>query len=153
MFHVVLVEPQIPPNTGNVGRLCLATNTRLHLVEPLGFSLDDRQLKRAGLDYWKEVDYRVWPSLGALQAAAGERAAFHYFTTKAERDYWSANYEVDDYLVFGCETRGLPESLLRRHWGKCCRIPIDNARSLNLSVSVGIVLFEAIRQRRGHQAN
>ncbi len=148
MFHVVLVEPQIPPNTGNVGRLCLATNTRLHLIEPLGFSLDDRQLKRAGLDYWKDVDCHRWPSLEALQAASGPKSVFHYFTTKAERDHWSANYGSDDYLVFGCETRGLPETLLRANWEHCRRIPTANVRSLNLSVSVGIVLFEAIRQTR-----
>lgn len=148
MFHVVLVEPQIPPNTGNVGRLCLATNTRLHLIEPLGFSLDDRQLKRAGLDYWKDVDCHRWPSFAALQAASGDHSVFHYFTTKAVRDYWSANYGNDDYLVFGCETRGLSESLLADNWENCRKIPTVNVRSLNLSVSVGIVLFEAIRQTR-----
>ena len=148
MFHVVLVEPQIPPNTGNVGRLCLATNTRLHLIEPLGFSLDDRQLKRAGLDYWKDVDCHQWPSLEALQAASGENSTFHYFTTKAEKGFWSAEYGTDDYLVFGCETRGLPESLLKANWAQCRKIPTENVRSLNLSVSVGIVLFEAIRQLR-----
>ena len=88
MFHVVLVEPEIPPNTGNVGRLCLATNTRLHLIEPLGFSLQDKQLKRAGLDYWKDVDCHIWPSLSALQAASEGKGAFHYFTTKATQDHW-----------------------------------------------------------------
>ena len=146
MFHVVLVAPQIPPNTGNVGRLCLATNSRLHLVEPLGFSLDDRQLKRAGLDYWKDVDCHRWPSLAALQAASGETACFRYFTTKAQTAHWSVRYGPDDYLVFGCETRGLPESLLEANREACCRIPTANVRSLNLSVSVGIVLYEAIRQ-------
>jgi tRNA (cytidine/uridine-2'-O-)-methyltransferase len=119
MFHVVLVEPEIPPNTGNVGRLCLATNTRLHLIEPLGFSIDDKQLKRAGLDYWKDVDCHVWPSLAALQAASSEEITFHYFTTKASEDYWSASYGPDDYLVFGCETRGLPESLLQENLQNC----------------------------------
>lgn len=148
MFHVVLVEPQIPPNTGNVGRLCLATNTRLHLVEPLGFSLDDRQLKRAGLDYWKDVDCHRWPSLEALWAEAGPESRFHYFTKKATTEHWSVSYGDGDYLVFGCETRGLPESLLRAHPDACCRIPTANVRSLNLSVSVGIALFEAIRQSR-----
>ncbi len=148
MFHVVLVEPQIPPNTGNIGRLCLATKSRLHLVEPLGFSLDDRQLKRAGLDYWKDVDWRQWPSLAALQAASGPDARFHYFTTKAQTTHWEVRYGPDDYLVFGCETRGLPESLLNANARDCRRIPTDNVRSLNLSVSVGIALFEAIRQNR-----
>lgn len=146
MFHVVLVAPEIPPNTGNVGRLCLATNSRLHLIEPLGFSLDDKQLKRAGLDYWKDVDCRTWPSLEALQAAAGAESQFHYFTTKVETAYWSVSYGPDDYLVFGCETRGLPESLLRSNASSCRTIPTDNVRSLNLSVSVGVVLYEALRQ-------
>ena len=148
MFHVVLVEPQIPPNTGNVGRLCLATNTRLHLVEPLGFSLDDRQLKRAGLDYWKDVDWHRWPSLEALQATAEPGSRFHYFTKKATQEHWSAHFGEGDYLVFGCETRGLPESLLRAKADECLCIPTENVRSLNLSVSVGIALFEAIRQSR-----
>jgi tRNA (cytidine/uridine-2'-O-)-methyltransferase len=146
VFHVVLVAPEIPPNTGNVGRLCLATRTRLHLVEPLGFSLDDRQLKRAGLDYWKDVDCHTWPSLETLQAASNGQGRFHYFTTKAQTTHWSATYGPDDYLVFGCETRGLPESLLRANAADCHRIPTDNVRSLNLSVSVGIVLYEALRQ-------
>lgn len=131
-----------------MGRLCLATNTRLHLVEPLGFSLDDRQLKRAGLDYWKDVDCCQWPSLAALQAAARPGSVFHYFTTKAESDHWSDHYGPGDYLVFGCETRGLPKSLLRENAPHCRRIPTAHVRSLNLSVSVGIALFEAIRQNR-----
>ncbi len=145
MFHVVLVEPQIPPNTGNIGRLCLATGSRLHLVEPLGFSLDDRTLKRAGLDYWKDVDVRQWASFEDLTSGApGNR--FHFFTTKARRSFWKANYSPGDYLVFGCETRGLPESMLQTHSGQCLKIPTTSVRSLNLAVSVGIVLYEALRQ-------
>ncbi len=150
MFHVVLVTPEIPPNTGNVGRLCLATGTRLHLVEPLGFSLDNKQLKRAGLDYWKDVDCHIWPSLDALQAASNGRGKFHYFTTKTQTTHWSATYGADDYLVFGSETRGLPESLLKENADSCRTIPTQNVRSLNLSVSVGIVLYEALRQTCEH---
>src|SRR5215831_15958237 len=108
MFNLVLVEPEIPPNTGNVGRLCLATKSKLHLVKPLGFSLDDRQLKRAGLDYWDEVDLEVWDSLGALQKA-NDHARFFYVTTKTRSAYWEAAFRPGDFLIFGRETKGLPE--------------------------------------------
>ncbi len=148
MFHVVLVEPEIPPNTGNIGRLCLATGARLHLVGPLGFSLDDRAVKRAGLDYWAEVDVREWESLAELREDAGESARFFYLTTKTERAYWSAEFRDGDYLVFGSETRGLPESLLAANAESCLTIPqqSEKVRSLNLATAVGIVLYEAVRQ-------
>ena len=146
MLNVVLVEPEIPPNTGTIGRLCLATNSRLHLVEPLGFDLDDRAVRRAGLDYWKDVQVSRWPSFEALQLACEEGSKFHFFTTKTGNDLWSANYSETDYLVFGCETRGLPESLLEQHSGDCRTIATDNVRSLNLATSVAIALFEAVRQ-------
>src|ERR1700742_5097419 len=108
MFNVVLIEPEIPPNTGNVGRLCLAPRPRLHLVRPLGFEIDDRQLQRAGLDYWKEVDVRMWDSFADLQA--GQTAARYFFlTTKTSRPYYGVRFQPDDFLVFGRETRGLPE--------------------------------------------
>ncbi len=147
MFNVVLVEPEIPPNTGNVGRLCLATRSTLHLVQPLGFSIDDRQLQRAGLDYWKEVDVRLWASFGELQSAHSE--ARHFFlTTKASRPYYDVRFEPGDFLVFGRETKGLPEPLLAAHRDQLLTIPMHGTRSLNLATAVAIVLFEAIRQNR-----
>lgn len=148
MFHVVLVEPEIPPNTGNIGRLCLAAGARLHLVGPLGFSLDDRAVKRAGLDYWADVDVRQWDSLAELQNDAGDSARFFFLTTKTERAYWSADFRDGDYLVFGSETRGLPESLLAANAESCLTIPqqSEKVRSLNLATAVGIVLYEAVRQ-------
>lgn len=149
MLHVVLYQPEIPHNTGAVGRLCLATGARLHLIEPLGFSLEDKHLKRAGLDYWKEVDVRCWKSLDACREAAPAGAAFHYLTTKTERLHWDESFSASDvYLVFGPETRGLPESLLAEQASACLKIPMQGTRSLNLATAVGIVLYEALRQRR-----
>jgi tRNA (cytidine/uridine-2'-O-)-methyltransferase len=147
MLNVVLVEPEIPPNTGNVGRLCLATGSRLHLVKPLGFSLDDRALRRAGLDYWHEVDVKLWDSLDALLAAHEAGSRFHFLTTKASRPYWDARFEDGDFLVFGRETKGLPEALLKSKSDDCLTIPMPGStRSLNLATSAGIVLYEAVRQ-------
>jgi tRNA (cytidine/uridine-2'-O-)-methyltransferase len=148
MFNVVLVEPEIPPNTGNVGRLCLATRSTLHLVGPLGFSLDDRQLKRAGLDYWDEVDVREWSSLDELQQA-NESARFFYLTTKAKLPYFEVTFRPRDFLVFGRETKGLPERVLSENRESCITIPMHGTRSLNLATAVAIVLFEAVRQQRG----
>lgn len=147
MFHVVLVEPEIPPNTGNIGRLCLATRATLHLVRPLGFSLDDRTLKRAGLDYWPEVDLRLWDSLGALEAAQDPAARYYYLTTKSTRPYHAIAFQPGDFLVFGRETKGLPEALLRAHPDRLLTIPMHGTRSLNLATAVAIVLFEAVRQQ------
>jgi tRNA (cytidine/uridine-2'-O-)-methyltransferase len=147
MFNVVLVEPEIPPNTGNVGRLCLATKSTLHLVKPLGFSLDDRQLKRAGLDYWDDVDLKVWESLEELLTAKRADNRFYLVTTKTRRAYWDVKFRPGDYLIFGRETKGLPESLLAAHASDCITIPMEDARSLNLATAVGIVLYEAIRQK------
>jgi tRNA (cytidine/uridine-2'-O-)-methyltransferase len=146
VFNVVLVEPEIPPNTGNVGRLCLATKSTLHLVKPLGFSLDDRQLKRAGLDYWDEVDLTLWDSLPALMEAKGSQDRCFFVTTKAKRAYWDVKFRRGDYLVFGRETKGLPESLLRENPERCITIPMQGTRSLNLATAVAIILFEAVRQ-------
>ncbi len=147
MFNVVLVEPEIPPNTGNVGRLCLATRSTLHLVEPLGFSINHRQLKRAGLDYWEEVDLRKWSSLEALQAA-NAAARFFYIATKSSRPYFQVRFEPGDFFVFGRETKGLPETLLHRNNESCLTIPMEGTRSLNLATAVAIILFEAMRQLR-----
>ncbi len=147
MFNVVLIEPEIPPNTGNVGRLCLATGSTLHLVKPLGFSLGDRQLKRAGLDYWDDVDLRIWDSLFELQRAQSADTRYFFLTTKAKCAYYNVQFQSDDFLVFGRETKGLPESLLANNINNCITIPICGARSLNLATAVAIVLFEAMRQQ------
>jgi len=147
MFNVVLVEPEIPPNTGNIGRLCLATGSRLHLVKPLGFSIDDRALKRAGLDYWHEVDVMLWESFAALQSAQTADARFWFLTTKSTRAYWGESFRKGDFLVFGRETKGLPEPLLEQNRERTITIPMSKkTRSLNLATAVGIVLFEAVRQ-------
>lgn len=148
MFNVVLIEPEIPPNTGNIGRLCLATASTLHLVKPLGFSIDDRTLKRAGLDYWKEVDVRLWDSLAQLQEAQEPGARFFFLTTKSRRAYYDVAFQAGDFFVFGRETKGLPEPLLAAHCDKLLTIPMRGTRSLNLATAVGIVLFEAMRQLR-----
>ena len=147
MISVALVEPEIPPNTGNIARLCAATNTPLHIVGVTGFRMDDRALKRAGLDYWPEVQLTRHPNLDALYASLPE-ARFVYLTTKADRSYTDWEFQPEDCLVFGRETRGLPEDLLRANWENCLRIPIlnPNIRSLNLATAAGIVLFEALRQ-------
>jgi tRNA (cytidine/uridine-2'-O-)-methyltransferase len=148
-LQVVLVEPEIPPNTGAIARVCAATDTVLHLVEPLGFKLDDKQMKRAGMDYWQHVTWRTWPNFPALRAAH-PLGKFHFLTTKTERSYTEARFEPGDFLVFGRETKGLPESLLRENDASCLTIPMSNAnvRSLNLATAAAIVLFEAIRQVR-----
>jgi tRNA (cytidine/uridine-2'-O-)-methyltransferase len=147
MLHVVLVEPEIPPNTGNVGRLCLATGAHLHLVQPLGFSIDDRTLKRAGLDYWKDVQVTVWESFAALQAAQSPETRYFFLTTKTDRPYWDEHFRDGDFLVFGRETKGLPEPLLAANRDRLLTIPMTaQTRSLNLATSVGIVLYEAVRQ-------
>lgn len=147
-FHVVLVEPEIPPNTGNIGRLCLATGARLHLVEPLGFSIDDRTLRRAGLDYWKQVDWCTWPSWDAFWEGRSKDDRNFFFTTKSSQCYWDIEFEIGDFLIFGRETKGLPESLLDAHVDHCFRIPMEGTRSLNLATAVGIVLYEGMRQVR-----
>lgn len=146
MLNVVLYQPEIPPNTGNIGRLCHATGSRLHLIEPLGFSLDEKSLKRAGLDYWPELEPLVWPSYEAFLASVDESAAVYLLTTKSDRAYWDARFAPGDYLVFGPETRGLPESLVRADAARCLTIPQVRGRSLNLSTAAGIVLYEGIRQ-------
>tara|TARA_R110002096_G_scaffold4501_38_gene21316 strand:+ start:19408 stop:19854 length:447 start_codon:yes stop_codon:yes gene_type:complete len=146
MFNVVLLEPEIPPNTGNIGRLCLATGSTLHLIEPLGFSIDDKALRRAGLDYWRDVKQKTWSSWAEFESNLPDSPRLFYFTTKSEKKYWSQDFTPQDYLVFGRETKGLPESLLQRNEKNCLTIPMESTRSLNLATAVGIVLYEAIRQ-------
>ena len=147
MLRVALVEPEIPPNTGNVARLCAATRTPLHIVGVVGFRLDERAVRRAGLDYWPEVELRRHRDLAALHAAL-PIARFVYLTTKAARPYTDWRFCADDCLVFGRETAGLPEELLRANWSNCITIPMLNpkVRSLNLATAVAIVLYEALRQ-------
>ena len=146
-FHIVLVEPEIPPNTGNIARLCGATGTILHLVGKLGFSIDDKHLKRAGLDYWEAVDVQRWESLQELQEKFPE-GRFWYTSKKAVKSHVQADFQAGDFLVFGKETLGLSEELLQSNAEQSIRIPIHNTvvRSLNLSTSAGIVLYEALRQ-------
>jgi tRNA (cytidine/uridine-2'-O-)-methyltransferase len=146
-LHLVLVEPEIPPNTGAIARLCAATHTVLHLVEPLGFRLDDKTLKRAGMDYWQHVTWRSWPDWKALREAH-PGATFYFLTTKTDRSYTGARFQPGDFLVLGRETKGLPESLLKENAGACLTIPMFNpeVRSLNLATAAAIVLFEALRQ-------
>jgi tRNA (cytidine/uridine-2'-O-)-methyltransferase len=148
MFNVVLIEPEIPPNTGNIGRLCLATGSRLHLVKPLGFLLDDRELRRAGLDYWEEVRLQLWDSFDALRRAQPTGMRYFFLTTKSKRPYYEVRFQKDDFLVFGRETKGLPEDLLAANIDNCITIPMHGTRSLNLATAVAIVLFEAVRQQR-----
>jgi len=147
MLRVALIEPEIPQNTGNIARLCAATFTPLHVVGVTGFRLDDRAVRRAGLDYWPEVTLQRHRDLEALHASIPE-ARFLYFTTKAQRSYADWQYASDDCLVFGRETRGLSEELLRANWDRCLTIPMlnSNVRSLNLANAVSIVLYEALRQ-------
>ena len=147
MMHIVLVQPEIPQNTGNIARTCAATGARLHLIEPLGFELSDKYLKRAGLDYWKLMQYEIHPSWEAFCEKYPD-ARMHFATTKAPRDYCAAEYRDGDFLVFGRETRGLDEQLLADNYAQCIRIPMrPDARSLNLSNSVAIVLYESLRQQ------
>lgn len=146
-MHIVLVEPEIPQNTGNIARTCAATRTTLHLVHPLGFSIDEKQVRRAGLDYWHLVTIEEHPSFDQLRDEYPD-AQFFYASTKAPRSYAEVAYPEDAFLVFGKETRGLPEELLHDNYDRCVRIPmIEGARSLNLGNSVAIVLYEALRQQ------
>lgn len=149
-LNIVLVEPVIPQNTGNIARTCAVTNTTLHLVGALGFQLDDKKLKRAGLDYWHLLDIHYYDKFEELEEKYSNRK-FFLATTKAKKDYCSVSYHPDDFIVFGKETAGLPDDLLKRYSNTNIRIPmIQNslARSLNLSNSVAIVLFEALRQQQ-----
>ena len=153
MISVALVEPEIPPNTGNIARLCAATRVPLHIVGVTGFRLDEKAVRRAGLDYWPEVTLARHDTLEALQQSLPQ-ARFIYLSTKADKPYTQWEFQRDDCLVFGRETRGLPETLLRANWDRCLTIPMlnPNVRSLNLATSVAIVLYEALRQTGAFEA-
>ena len=148
-MHIVLVEPEIPPNTGNVARLCAATRTTLHLIEPFGFKLDDKQLKRAGMDYWEQVDWKRWKSWSDFRTQVPTKAHLWFIESGGPKHYAEVTYRPDDYLVFGRETAGLPTQLLEQYRDRWLRVPMFNAqsRSLNLSNCVALVLFEALRQQ------
>lgn len=147
MINIVLLEPEIPANTGNIGRTCVATGTRLHLIEPLGFSLSEKALKRAGMDYWSELDVTTYVNYEDFLARNPE-AKLYFATTKGQHIYSDAKYEDNCYIVFGKESAGIPEEILKEHPETCVRIPmIGETRSLNLSNSVAVVLYEALRQQ------
>ena len=148
--HVVLVEPEIPWNTGNAGRTCLALGARLHLVEPLGFCLDERRVRRAGLDYWRHVEPTVWPNWEALEAKLVELGEPFLFTAEAEREHWGIDYPERSVLIFGRESVGLPQRLRQRYSRQLVRIPIVNptVRSLNVSTALTVALYELLRQRQ-----
>lgn len=146
MFNIVLVEPEIPQNAGNIARTCAATGTRLHMIRPLGFEVTDKYLKRAGLDYWHLVEICYYDSFDELKAKSQD-ARFFFFTTKGRHRHSDVTFQDGDFLVFGKETKGLPEELLMQHEESCLRIPMfSEARSLNLSNSVAVALYEALRQ-------
>ena len=147
-LHIALIEPQIPPNTGNIARLCAATDASLHLIEPLAFSLEDRDMKRAGLDYWDAVDLWVHPHWRAFREAMSRDRCL-YFSSNASQPFWDARFASNSCLVFGNETAGLPERILEKHPERCYQIPMSGTvRSLNLATAVGIVLYEGLRQLR-----
>ena len=147
-MNIILVEPEIPPNTGNIARLCAATNTQLHLVGPLGFRLDDAMLKRAGMDYWQHVDWTDWENWEDFEGSVGEGRLW-LVEQDGEKRYDTVSFGVDDYLVFGRETAGLPRALLEKFSDSWLRVPMFNeeARSLNLANCVSLVLYEALRQQ------
>lgn len=148
-MNVVLVEPEIPPNTGNIARLCAASATTLHLIEPFGFTLDDRQLKRAGLDYWEHLRWHRWPDWRTFQTALPPEARLWLIESNGQRRYTDVQFQPDDYLVFGRETAGLPRQVIAQYPGNWLRIPMfhPKVRSLNLSNCVALVLYEALRQQ------
>jgi tRNA (cytidine/uridine-2'-O-)-methyltransferase len=148
MFHIVLVTPEIPHNTGAAGRLALAAGAVLHLVKPLGFSLDDKYIRRTGLDYWQDVDVRVWENFEELQKSVSHKARFFYLSTKATKTLWETEFRDGDYLIFGSEGKGLPEKMVFSAENYAVKIPMKDhsTRSLNLATAIAIVLYEGERQ-------
>ncbi len=148
MFNIVLVNPQIPQNTGSIGRICVNTDSTLHIIKPIGFDIDEKAVRRAGLDYWKILNPKIWNSLEEFYEQNKKfEDRFFYSTTKSDIPYFKKEFKKGDFLFFGSETSGIPIEFMRRNWKNSMTIPMGkNGRSLNLSVSVGIVLYEAIRQ-------
>ncbi len=146
MFNIVLFSPQIPPNTGNIGRLCVNAGATLHLVKPLGFCLSEKAIKRAGLDYWDKLDLVIWESVDEF-LEKNDTSKMHFATTKTKKPYFQAKFNPGDFIIFGSETKGIDEKILNKYKNQCITIPMTkNGRSLNLAVSAGIILYEAIRQ-------
>jgi tRNA (cytidine/uridine-2'-O-)-methyltransferase len=149
MFNIVLFNPQIPPNTGNIGRLCVNAGAKLHIVKPIGFDISEKAVRRAGLDYWKKLDLKIWENTEEFLNSVDINRCF-FATTKTNRPYFQVNFKPGDYIIFGSETKGIDEAILNRHKEKCITIPMTKeGRSLNLAVSCGIILYEAIRQNFG----
>ena len=147
MFNVVLVHPQIPNNTGTIGRLCVNTGSTLHLIEPLGFDISEKAVRRAGLDYWHKLDLKVWKSLDEFFAAQSKDIRCFYATTKTDKPYFEAKFQEGNFIFFGSETEGIPSEVLEAHPERCVTIPMTKeGRSLNLAISTGVVLYEAIKQ-------
>ena len=147
MFNIVLVNPQIPNNTGSIGRLCVNTASSLHLIKPLGFDIDEKAVRRAGLDYWHKLDLHVWEDLESFFAAQKDDARYFFATTKTDLPYFEQEFKEGDFLFFGSETKGLPSEILAENSRQCMTIPMTKeGRSLNLAVSTGIILYEAIKQ-------
>ncbi|ACM93206.1 RNA methyltransferase, TrmH family, group 2 [Nautilia profundicola AmH] len=146
MFNIVLFNPQIPPNTGNIGRLCVNAGAKLHIVKPIGFDISEKAVKRAGLDYWDKLDLTVWESTDEFLKHVDTSRCF-FATTKTDKPYFEVEYKPGDYIIFGSETKGIDENILRQNFDNCITIPMTKeGRSLNLAVSTGIILYEAIRQ-------
>lgn len=147
MFNLVLVNPQIPTNTGAIGRLCVNAGTFLHIIKPIGFDIDEKAVRRAGLDYWHKLDLKVWESIDEFFANNEIKDNAHFATTKTDRPYFQADFKEGDYIFFGSETAGIPEEILNKYKDKNITIPMTKeGRSLNLAISTGIVLYDAIRQ-------
>ncbi len=146
MFNVVLFNPQIPPNTGNIGRLCVNAGATLHIVKPIGFDISEKAVKRAGLDYWSRLDLKVWESIDKF-FKQNSTSKMHFATTKTDKPYFRAKFTPGDFIIFGSETKGIDEDILNKYKSQCITIPMTaKGRSLNLAVSCGIILYEAIRQ-------
>lgn len=147
MFNIVLVSPQIPQNTGAIGRLCINANLTLHIVKPTIFSLDEKSVRRAGLDYWKKLSPVIWENLDEFLQTYSDFSHFYFATTRAKRLYFEANFKPNDFIFFGAESTGLPMEFMQKNWQNAITIPMSkNGRSLNLAMSVGIIAYEAIRQ-------